>query len=128
MGEHPPHPLPKRRRHVKNKFIIGIVIVLIAVIGTLAIDRAKQPARDEAACINNMRQIEAGKASICLEQGIELGEPFPPEAVSGYIKGGWDSVKCPSGGKIEVGLANPTKVGKGSELHAPSCSIHGTVR
>ena len=47
-------------------------------------------------CINNLRQIQAGKEQLALEQAKATGDPVNWQEVNEYIKGG--PPECPAGG------------------------------
>ena len=80
--------------------IAGIGIACMAIIG------CNEPRENSQtnACINNLRQIEAGKEQWALEEGKAKGDRSVSSEVNSYIKGGPPS--CPAQGSYnykEVG-------------------------
>ncbi|MBN1670226.1 MAG: hypothetical protein JXR37_04295 [Kiritimatiellae bacterium] len=66
------------------------------------------------ACIGNLRQIDGAKEQWAMMYGVTNGTPTG-EQLGEFIKGGWRTVVCPSGGEYRI---NPL----GED---PTCSIAG---
>ena len=67
------------------------------------------------ACINNMRQIEAGKEQWAMAYAKHNGTFADVSGVNSYIKGG--GPKCPNGGLYQY-----NRIGD-----LPACSVHGSL-
>ena len=93
---------------------IAWAIFIIPMMMAIAIPnfvKARETAQANA-CINNLRQIEAGKNQWALENNKTNGVPTAQD-LNPYIKGGFGSLHCPAGGTYTIGDINS----------APACSI-----
>jgi len=101
---------------------LGVGVVMIAVMGLLAaiaipsFVKARQTSQT-AACINNMRMIDAAKEQTAMAQQYEDGAEVTAQEISMYLKYGYSGVACPLGGTYTI---NPV----GTD---PACSTHGTL-
>lgn len=84
----------------KRKYLWRIVIFIVVAVGLAALTipnyvtgRCGTP---NAACINNLRQIDGAKEQWALENHQPKGSPAIVEEINKYIKGG--QPKCPQGG------------------------------
>jgi hypothetical protein len=68
---------------------------------------------DALICRNNLRMIDAAKEMAALELALSNGSAVTEKQISGHIKDGFSSLKCPSGGTYEIGL-----IGK-----SPTCTV-----
>lgn len=71
------------------------------------------PARRNA-CINNLRMMDAAKEQTALANRLTEGTAVTGEEIGDYIKGGWDAMKCPAGGKYTLEV-----IGKNPKCSAP---------
>ena len=78
------------------------------------------------ACADNMRMIASAKGSYGLERKLAPGDRVVPRMISPLLKGGWQALRCPSGGQYEPGLFTGGKE-IGDAQHAPACSVHGSL-
>jgi hypothetical protein len=90
-------------------------IGLLAAIAIPSFVKARQTSQMNA-CINNMRQIDAGKEQCALETGARPGQRVDINAVNRFIKGGVTPV-CPAGGTYSYRLLGQD----------PECSLHGPL-
>jgi cytoskeletal protein RodZ len=82
----------------------------------LQVDSQQAAAADQAACINNLQQINTAKAQWALENGKTANDIPTEDDLLVYLPGGIFPL-CPSGGTYTIGAAgNP-----------PTCSIPGHV-
>jgi len=96
---------------------VGIAVIgLLAAIAVPSFVKARETART-AACINNLRLLDAAKEQVSLEQNYEEGQVVTREEVSPYIPRGMDGLTCPAGGEYTL---NPL----GED---PECSVHGSL-
>ena len=91
--------------------IAGIVILLLTIVVPNFIKARSTCA--QAACINNLRQIDGAKDQWAIEKGHKVGETAVASEVVEYIKGGMPV--CPDGGYYAL---HP--IGEN-----PTCSIGG---
>ena len=103
---------------------IMIVVAIIGLLATIAIPnfvRARLKAQ-QAACINNLRQIDSAVQQFCMETGKKAGDilNFPAD-VSSYIKLNTGNVipGCPANGVYTL-----TAVGN---IPSVLCSLGSTV-
>jgi prepilin-type N-terminal cleavage/methylation domain-containing protein len=95
----------------KMGFTLVEIMIVVAIIGLLAAiaipNFIKARATTQAnACINNLRQIEAGVNQWAMENGQQSGTPIPGiSTVSAYIKLNSSSSvpTCPAGGTYTMG-------------------------
>lgn len=77
--------------------------------------RARETAMRNS-CINNLRQIDGAKEQWALEGNKREGETPTAAEISPYLKGGFESMKCPEGGTYRIGPL-------GQDL--PTCTVPG---
>lgn len=77
-------------------------------------------------CANNLHQIAGAKGSHGLESKLDPGSRITPEDISPFLIGGWQALRCPSGGQYEPGRFTGDKE-TGDAQHAPACSVHGSL-
>ena len=96
--------------------IAGIVIVLVAIAAPNFVKARNTSA--QAACINNLRQLDGAKDQWAIEKGHRVGEPVVTNEVIEYMyKGGMPT--CPNGGTYSLNPLgqNPT-CGIGGDHHS----------
>jgi len=94
---------------------IGLSLVLVPMMLAIAIPnfvKARQMAQQNG-CIINLQKIDAVKQQWALEKGKSAGDVPAGQDLAPYLKGGFDSLRCPAGGTYTI---NP--VGE-----KPACSI-----
>jgi competence protein ComGC len=77
-----------------------LLIISLLLVGTAIIVPSFMKSRETScqnSCINNLRQIEAGKEQWALENAMETGHPVVVSEVNAYIKGG--EPICPAGAR-----------------------------
>lgn len=92
---------------------IMIVVLIIGMLATIAVPsfmKARENSQTNA-CINNLRQIDAAKEQLALEDNAAQGAKLIASDVDAFIKGG--APTCPGGGTYTY-----NKVGTD-----PACSI-----
>jgi len=84
---------------------IMIVVAIIGLLATIAIPSfMKARTKSQAnACINNLRQIEAGKEQWALEKKKDTGITAVTSEVMEYLKNPSASTNCPAGGTVAYG-------------------------
>jgi hypothetical protein len=109
---------------IYGRFVVFVaaLLVLCSVVSLVRGLRIQQ----RSVCSNNLLQIAAAKGSIGLENQLSRGERVSAQAFAGYLKGGWDGLRCPAGGQYDPGLFTGDK-GTGEADHAPACSVHGSL-
>ena len=79
--------------------------------------QAGSPEESGAACINNLRIIDSAKEVTSIRRGYNEGDMIPVDELSVNIRGGFDGLQCPSGGRY-----SPRHYGQ-----QPECGVHGTL-
>jgi hypothetical protein len=99
--------------------ICACIIPVTALLAAIAIPsflRAREDSR-RAACLNNLRLIDAAKEQVAEEHHYQAGAALSEQEVSQYLKSGLAGLVCRKGGQYAI---NPC----GQE---PVCSAHGGV-
>jgi len=91
-----------KARSSQNGFTLIEIMIVVAIIGLLAAiavpNFVKSRTQSQTnACINNLRQIDAGKEQLALEAKLAPGDPVTVPSVNEYIKGG-NTPSCPASG------------------------------
>ena len=93
----------------KQGFTLVEIMIVVAIIGLLAaiaipsFMKARTQSQTNA-CINNLRQIEAGKEQWALETRKSTGAAADTGGVMAYIKNPTACTNCPSGGTVVFGV------------------------
>jgi RNA polymerase sigma factor (sigma-70 family) len=87
-------------------------------ISTLAAYDPQTGAAVTNACLNNLRMLEGAKDQAALEYRRRTGSEVTGEELSPYLKGGFESIRCPSGGQYTI-----ARIGEPSR-----CSVHGALQ
>lgn len=77
-------------------------------------------------CSNNMRMIDSAKDSFGWEHRLSPGDRVLPRMVSPLLKGGWQALRCPSGGHYDPGLFVGA-TGNSEENYDVRCDVHGPL-
>lgn len=105
-----------RKSHVMAG-VIGIAIVLlVAAILTPAVLKARE-AGQRAACVKNMRLLDAAKQQAGLEHRYGTGDVIPEPQVLEFLGPNHAASICPKGGRYTINV-----LGKD-----PECSVHGSL-
>ena len=95
-------------KRMKNGFTLVEIMIVVAIIGLLAaiaipsFMKARTTSQANA-CINNLRQIEAGKEQWALATKQLPNVVADTTAVMAYIKNPTAVTNCPGGGTISFG-------------------------
>ena len=93
---------------------IMIVVAIIGLLAAIAIPsfvKARNTSQQNA-CINNLRQIDAGKEQAAMAYRLGNGDTVATASVNEYIKGG-NTPLCPGGGTYDYAVVGTD----------PGCSI-----
>lgn len=94
--------------------IVVLIIGMLAAIAVPSFMKARENSRKNA-CINNLRQIDAAKEQVAMEDNLSDGAASVAADVNSFIKGG--APTCPAGGTYTYGAIGTD----------PTCSIAGHV-
>ena len=96
-------------KRMKQGFTLVEIMIVVAIIGLLAaiaipsFMKARTTSQANA-CINNLRQIEAGKEQWALATKKDTGVVAVTSEVMAYIKNPTAATNCPGGGTIAFGV------------------------
>jgi len=101
--------------------ITGRFVTPTRIEGTYQSDRASgewtATCAEANACLTNLRKLDGAKEMAALAEGLTNGQAVSAEAVSEFVNGGLETLKCPENGEYTI---NPI----GTE---PQCSVHGNI-
>ena len=86
-------------------------------LGTGAAEEPRTQSDLTNACWNTLRIMEGAKDQWALENRRGTGSEVTGEEISPYLKDGFESIRCPSGGQYTI-----ARIGEPS-----SCSVHGAL-
>lgn len=84
-----------------NLMITVAVVGMLAAIAIPSFVKARQQAQQNA-CINHLRQIEAGKEQWALERRMSTGSRVSFADIAPYIKYPKQVMQCPAGGTVDL--------------------------
>jgi len=76
--------------------VVVAILGMIAAIGIPAFNKSRENSR-KSTCLNNMRQIETAKEQWAMDNNGTTEEVVSTDEAAAYIRGGWNTLKCPSG-------------------------------
>ena len=116
--------LPQRKTAAFTLVEIMIVVAIVGLLAAIAIPNyIKSRARSQAtACINNLRQIEAGAQQFALEKGLHAGDTINfPTDIMPYVKLNSSGAipSCPGNGTYTLSTVGVTP--------QANCSLGSTI-